>query len=797
MNREQANSTVRRSPGAQPQNPAVRLARTLIAQTLAFFAEHETKNLNLVRNRLMELVDDKPSLGQGQNLRSAHLLLGKYAQQFNRGFQQTLADCLAEELAGIVPEMSATGRSQSDDALNGMSLSLLDVGEVERVLLLDRVAQRFAMRYDAVLEPLTQRLSVLFGHDKTSVHDNPFQPMVLLKAFASAWDKCELDAQASEDLVQSLDPNFWIDLTPLYTELNDTLVRAGVSNQRAMRIKHGNSAHAPLGPRSSSMPLTSQPAPLGGPETGRSGFAPMDGGGGQGGGQPRSAWASLDNAGRTVAAHARQFLQRLGFGSQAAAAAQHTGGVHMGTGQAPLAGAEADSEYHTRPNFAAASPALMGYLGDLQAGARAHAESFSYQHQQYNEEALAEHNVLRQMRDRDEIRHAPELDRGTVDALAEVFDFVFADQAIPIQMKFIIGRLQIPVLKAAMIDRDFFLSDQHPARRLVDTLAGASVSWAPEKGEQDPLYVRIEHTVQRVLTEFENDLTLFVDLLREFTEFLFESEQQAQVRVEPVAEQERSGESWDQALEHADELIHERIQAMSAEQAVAPFLLPFLTNQWREVMARAWMDEATREQNYALATKTMEQLIWSIQPKTSAEERRELVAILPEMVRQINLGLDTIEWNGKPRATFTRRLISTHTMAIRLTQSMPLDTGSAALENREGEEALQQLDERRAARQFTQLDDFDAQAQSFKRGMWFDVSMEQGTHIRCRLSWVSPMRTRLLFTNREGFDAFVRSEREVSAMLRLGRIRVLDSEAIVGRALDKIMVGSGDMALAA
>jgi hypothetical protein len=755
----------------------------LIAQTLAYFAEHETKNLNLVRTRLMELVDDKPSLGQGQNLRSAHLLLGKYAQQFNRGFQQTLADCLTEELTTILPQHAQSGRSSAtdDDAFSGMSLSLLDVGEVERVLLLDRIAQRFAVRYDAVLEPLTQRLSVLFGHDKSSVHDNPFQPMVLLKAFASAWDKCELDPQASVDLVQSLDPNFWIDLTPLYTALNDTLARAGVSAERAMRIKHGNSAHAPLTSRNTgSMPLTSQPAPLGGPESSGASLMSNDGGGGQ-----RSAWSSLDNAGRTVAAHARQFLQRMGFGAPGSAA-QH-GGAQASSG-------DADSEIQTRPHFAVASPALMGYLGDLQAGASAHAAQATKRW--YEGQDLAEHNVLRQMRDRDEIRHAPELDRGTVDALAEVFDFVFADQAIPIQMKFIIARLQIPVLKAAMIDRDFFLSDQHPARRLVDTLAGASVAWAPEKGEEDPLYLRIEHTVQRVLTEFENDLALFVDLLREFTEFLFESEQQAQVRVEPVAEQERSGESWDQALELADELIHERIQALSAEQAVAPFLLPFLTTQWREVMARAWMDEATRDQNYAQTTKTMEQLIWSIQPKTSADERRELVAILPDMVRQLNVGLDTIEWNGKPRATFTRRLITTHTLAIRLTQPMPLDTGSAALEDREGQVAMQQLDERRAARQFGSQDNFDAQAQSFKRGMWFDVSIEQGTHIRCRLSWVSPMRTRLLFTNRDGFDAFVRSEREVSAMLRNGRMRVLDNEAIVGRALDKIMVG-GDMQLAA
>jgi hypothetical protein len=164
------------------------------------------------------------------------------------------------------------------------------------------------------------------------------------------------------------------------------------------------------------------------------------------------------------------------------------------------------------------------------------------------------------------------------------------------------------------------------------------------------------------------------------------------------------------------------------------------------------------------------------------------VAILPEMVRQLNLGLDNIEWNGKPRADFTRRLITTHTLAIRLTQHMPLDSGSAALEEKEGKAAMQQLDARRAATQFMKGDAFDIQVQNLQRGMWFDVALEAGAQIRCRLSWVSPMRSRLLFTNRDGYDAFVRSEREVAGMFRVGAMRLLDHEAIVGRAIEKIMV---------
>ena len=61
---------------------------------------------------------------------------------------------------------------------------------------------------------------------------------------------------------------------------------------------------------------------------------------------------------------------------------------------------------------------------------------------------------------------------------------------------------------------------------------------------------------------------------------------------------------------------------------------------------------------------------------------------------------------------------------------------------------------------------------------------------RYRLSWVSPKRTRLLFTNRDGFEAFVHSEREVAALLRDGRLGVIDQQPIVARAIGQIMAAA-------
>ncbi len=749
---------------------ARRQVHHLMGETLAYFAAHGDTNLQLIREHLLTLVDARPPAVMAQNLRSAHNLLQRQAAVFQQAYQAALQIAMDEELSVALPERTSleVRKYTPADPLDGMSLTLIDVSEVERILLLDRVAQRFASHYESSVGILTQRIGALLGPDLVSQSCNPFRPAVFVRAFLVAWEKCGLDAEASQDLILALHPQHCIDLNPLYRDLNAALEQAGIEARPLHRIRRAQAG------TSSSMPLTGDPAA---PAPAVAQSSPMStGGDGLESGQTRSAWGNLAPTGRPIAAHARQFLQRLGFASPANVAGNSVRD-HDPEGEA---GQRA---------FVAADPEFMGYLEDLQAGAGA---QFSFPILEGEE--LAGHRILRHMRERDEVRRAPELDRGTVDALAEVFDFVFADPAIPLQLKFVIGRLQIPVLKAAMIDRDFFLSASHPARRLVDALAQASVAWTPGKGENDPLYVSIERTVKRVLTEFEDDLALFDELLLEFTEFLLEAEQQAQRHIEPAASQEQVGESWEQALAHADEVVHACVQALPAELPLAPFLAPFLATQWREVMARAWLEAPSGTAPWERNLKVMDQLVWSTQPKTGAQERRQLVAALPDLVRDLNAGLDAIDWTGEARATFTRRLIATHMLAIRMTQPATADPVSSAAEERVGKEAMQALDQRRASQVAGQLDDFDAMAHAFVRGTWFDFALDKTTQHRCRLSWVSPLRTRLLFTNREGYDAFVRSEREVAALLRQGQLSVIEQAPIVARALDRIMADTDSQA---
>lgn len=755
----------------------------MVAKTNRYFGDHAVAMVKRVREHLLDVADSKVTLAQGQNMRSAAVLLDRQAGPFLDGFARALQQCMGEEIASTMSAMAAETQTRpaSLDELDGMTLSLIDVDEVHRILLLDRVAIPFNTVYESSLTPLSQRLAALQGVHSSALSINPFRPIVFLKAFMTAWDDGKFDDQATEDLIQTLVPEQTVDLKPLYADLISMLDQAGVQVDTTLRIKktpngatsdfaglsadNGEGAASGGGHRadpSSGPGMGSASGRMGGPVS----LGPEQGG-------TPSAWSTLAPMGRSIASQARAFLQKLGIvsgQSQGAASTDLGDGMQAALYEAPQI--EAD-------------PQLMAYLHNMQTDGQ------DAPHYHYVEgRDLTEHNVLRRMRDQEAIRSAAELDRGTVDALAEVFDFVFSDRSIPPQMKVVIGRLQIPVLKAAMMDRDFFQSGEHPARKLVDTLASASVAWVPEKGETDPLYVRIEHTVQRVLTEFEEDLTLFSDLLLDFSKFLFESEQQAQKNVEPVATKERDQEALTQARAHADDLVMKRIKVHAAQHKLAPFLAPFLTSQWRDVMANAWLEHEEKPAQWDAAVETMNQLIWSTQPKTTSDERKQLVAVLPDLIRAINSGLDEIGWDGNDRATFTRRLISTHMLAIRMKAPAEQDSKAAALEDSASEEAMQALDKRIANKLAGQIDGYDDAAHALVRGTWFEFAEAGGVHYRCKLSWVSPMRTRFVFTNRDGFEAFVRSEREVANMLRLGTLRGLDQAPIVSRAIDRLLASN-------
>ena len=113
-----------------------------------------------------------------------------------------------------------------------------------------------------------------------------------------------------------------------------------------------------------------------------------------------------------------------------------------------------------------------------------------------------------------------EVDEDVINLVSMLFEFILDDRTLPDSLKALIARLQIPMLKVAVLDKTFFSRGSHPARRLLNEIASAALGWVDQDDAQrDTLYQRIDQVVQRLLNDFADDPAIFAELLAEFVAF--------------------------------------------------------------------------------------------------------------------------------------------------------------------------------------------------------------------------------------------------------------------------------------
>lgn len=112
------------------------------------------------------------------------------------------------------------------------------------------------------------------------------------------------------------------------------------------------------------------------------------------------------------------------------------------------------------------------------------------------------------------------VDATTIELVAMLFDYVFARRELAEEVKGILGRLQIPMLKAAMVDRRFFLRRDHPARNLLNHLADASVGWRRTDAQAELFLQQLQGLVGHIVRDFTDDLSVFSAARSEFDRWI-------------------------------------------------------------------------------------------------------------------------------------------------------------------------------------------------------------------------------------------------------------------------------------
>ncbi len=271
------------------------------------------------------------------------------------------------------------------------------------------------------------------------------------------------------------------------------------------------------------------------------------------------------------------------------------------------------------------------------------------------------HNVLRDLQDSPLGKRANQLEAMTIEMVAMLFDFIFETRDLPDGIKALLARLQIPVLKVAMLDGAFFARKTHPSRLLVNALAAAGLGWSPAMGQDDPLYRTIERIVHRIIDGFGDNLGIFDELRAELEAFLATEEQAAEANFATTAEAINEDDRKDLAGVVAKSEVERRVESYP----IPRFLADFLRQKWQGTLEGIYLREGEDSDAWSSSVATLEDLVWSVQPKKTPEDRKHLVALLPSLLKRLAAGVPGQNWGSGEREAFMANLVEAHAAAVK------------------------------------------------------------------------------------------------------------------------------------
>ena len=265
------------------------------------------------------------------------------------------------------------------------------------------------------------------------------------------------------------------------------------------------------------------------------------------------------------------------------------------------------------------------------------------------------------------------VDALTIDIVAMLFDFIFEDKQVPDPIKALMGRLQIPVLKAAMLDQAFFSKKSHPTRRLLNIVAEAAIGWDETIDHDSPLYQAVEGMVRDILDEFEDNLAVFGRALDDFERFLEAQERATDALIEVSVALIETREREQIKTENAQNMAEEAVRARASDIDVPDTVRLFLCQEWIKPLRAAFSQGGAESPAWLEVVGIMDDLIWSVRPKFSRESRQYMVKTLPALLRRLQEGMAKAEITQEARDHFMSQLVTCHADAVKAGFNVPTE----------------------------------------------------------------------------------------------------------------------------
>ncbi|MFV3412169.1 DUF1631 domain-containing protein [Pseudomonas nitroreducens] len=646
------------------------------------------------------------------------------------------------------------GRAPALDTVSYENLTLVQNDELEESVALDAMVAKVMSRDGVALTHLTTRFNTLVSR-KVEDKNNPLGPRQLCEAFLEACRGLGVEIKVKLIILKLFEKYVLADAEHLYAEANQTLIALGVL------------------PELKSVPLRRPPQRT----LANQGAAPAGG-------------ATAD-AGEQAAG------QYMDADSQAAFAALRDLLSQVRGSAAPTRSMPADA-------VPISSNDLMRLLSHLQSHLPAQTidEVDVRQH--------LDHLLTRVSSKSGRSRVVGQVDEDVINLVSMLFEFILDDRTLPDSLKALIGRMQIPMLKVAVLDKTFFSRGSHPARRLLNEIASAALGWAEQSdGQRDHLYQKIEQVVMRLLNDFVDDPAIFSELLDEFISFTGDERRRSDLLEQRTRDAEEGRARAELARQDVEGVLNERLLGRTLPEVV----VRLLQEAWSQVLLLTCLKHGTRSSEWEAALATMDDLIWSVEPHEDPDSRLRLLEMVPQLLKSLREGLASAAFDPFSTGEFFSRLEGLHVQAFQRYKQVeeaplldldddlpllddPLEAPVAPAATQPAmvavleEIVLASPEPARAVEPeeaFADDDESLRKVDELRVGSWVEIQEDAEHKLRCKLAAVIRPSGRYIFVNRTGMKVLEKTRMSLAVEFRRNAVRLLDDALLFDRALESVI----------
>lgn len=413
------------------------------------------------------------------------------------------------------------------------------------------------------------------------------------------------------------------------------------------------------------------------------------------------------------------------------------------------------------------------------------------------------------------------VDEDVINLVSMLFECILDDRNLPDSLKALISRLQIPMLKVAVLDKTFFGRGSHPARRLLNEIASASLGWADrDDAKRDSLYLKIEQVVMRLLNEFVDDPAIFSELLADFIAFSSDERKRAERLEQRMRDAEEGRARAEAARLRVEQELNDRLLGKTLPQVV----VVLLQESWSKVMLLGLLKHGVDSAEWLSILATMDDLIRSVEPDVGDPVARlHLLQSMPDLLRSVREGMAGAALDPFVTAEYFEQLEALHVQMLqRYKREMPreLVEGGASVEAVDIIELDLAVDaggdkdsaaapaeaplmvavieeivllapgEIRCAEPEVQLGNDDEsllKVDNLHVGSWVELLESEEQKLRCKLAAILKQTGKYIFVNRSGMKVMEKSRMGLAVEFRRGAVRMLDDALLFDRALESVI----------